>query len=64
MKKLEYRPSVTKGSLHMIQIDDEKLETTVAKEVIKFAKARIDSRNAWKALKEAVRLAEPLTIAG
>jgi hypothetical protein len=65
--KLSYSISTIPGKLrtvHTIVIEHETLTTTKAKEVLVFAKPRIFDKIVWKALKEAVRLGEPLTVDG
>lgn len=64
---LDYKTTTSGDSLrtiHIIVIDAEILTTTRAKEVLQFAKARIQSRFMWKQLKEAVRLGESIQIRG
>lgn len=61
---LSYTPAIKKGDKHIILIETDKLETTKAKEVLKFAEKRVFSKSVWKLLKEAVRLGEPLEIKG
>jgi hypothetical protein len=65
--QLTYSTSTIPGKLrtiHSISIDGEKLTTTKAKEILLFAKPKIYSKYSWKALKNAVRLGESLTISG
>lgn len=64
---LSYTTSAIEGSLrtvHTIVIDGEQLVTTRSKEILQFARPRIYSKWVWKALKEAVRLGEPLQVTG
>lgn len=64
---LDYKTTAIQGKLrtvHIIVIEAESLTTTIAKEVLTFAKPRIQSKFVWKQLKEAVRLGESLTIKG
>jgi hypothetical protein len=64
---LDYKTTTIEGKLrtvHIIVIEAESLTTTIAKEVLTFAKPRIQSKFVWKQLKEAVRLGESLTIKG
>ncbi len=63
--QLSYSITAKDGSLrrlHIIVIDGERLETTREKEVLIFARPRINSKYHWKSLKEAVRLGESLEI--
>lgn len=65
--KLEYTPSTIEGTLrtiHKINIDGETLETTRAKEILKFAKPRIYDKFVWKELKKSVRLGHNMTVSG
>ncbi len=64
---LDYKTTTIQGKLrtvHIIVIEAESLTTTIAKEVLVFAKARIASKIVWKQLKEAIRLGESLMIRG
>lgn len=61
---LNYIPAVFKGHIHVLAINGELITTTKAKEVLSFGKARIKDKYVWKVFKEAVRLAQPLTIKG
>lgn len=64
---LDYKTTTVTGKLrtmHIIVIEAESLITTIAKEVLIFAKPRIHDKIVWKQLKEAVRLGETLTIRG
>jgi hypothetical protein len=64
---LDYKTTTFGESLrtiHIIVIEAESLTTTRAKEVLTFAKPRIQSKFNWKQLKECVRLGESLTIRG
>ncbi len=51
-------------TIHIITIEAESLTTTIAKEVLAFAKPRIQSKIIWKQLKDCVRLGESLRISG
>lgn len=51
-------------TLHIIVIDGEALSTTREKEVLVFAKPRLNSKHDWRDLKEAVRLGNSLQIKG
>ncbi len=64
---LDYKTTTKPGSLrtiHIIVIEAESLTTTIAKEVLIFAKARNPTKYEWQEIKEAVRLGRPLTIRG
>ena len=61
---LNYKPAIAKGQLHILIINGEFISTTIAKEVLTFAKSRIQSKRDWKQLKECVRLGEYLSISG
>lgn len=64
---ISYSTSTILASLrtvHIIVIEEEKLVTTRAKEVLLFAKPRMFDKYTWKQLKECVRLGNSLEIKG
>lgn len=64
---ISYTTTTAPGSLrtiHIIVIENERFETTRAKEILTFAKPRVFSKDVWQQLKECVRLGESLQVMG
>jgi len=62
---IEYKATTKPGTLitmHMVVIDGEILTTTRKKEVLLFAKPRINNKYDWEQFKEAVRLESSIQI--